>query len=169
MLQNDFRANLRILSLVTIILSLLTGCSPTEATDQPSSFGPVGIEPGDECHICGMMISRQPGPKGEFVGKDQRVYKFCSTHELFVWMLQPENQHLQGEIFVHDMARTDWNRPDDSHLIEAKTAWYVIGSSVQSGMGPTIASFKRAEDAQKFIDEYHGRLFSFEQISLNEL
>ncbi|WP_026179918.1 nitrous oxide reductase accessory protein NosL [Hahella ganghwensis] len=169
MYQRSISLHQLFLALTVALFLMLGGCSPSEATGQSSTIEPVRIEAGDECHICGMVISRQPGPKGEFVGKDRRTYKFCSTHELFFWLLQPENQHLQGRVFVHDMARADWNSPDDSHLTDARTAWYVIGSSAKSGMGPTIASFKFAEDAQKFIEKYRGRLVSFEQITLNEL
>ncbi len=41
---------------------LLTGCGESE----PETLAPpVPIMSGDSCHVCGMLISGHPGPKGE--------------------------------------------------------------------------------------------------------
>ena len=34
--------------------------------------------------------------------------KFCSTRDMFAFILDPENQHNIQQAFVHDMAVTPW-------------------------------------------------------------
>ena len=71
----------------------LTACSGNEEQTMAKPE-PVHFESGDECHVCGMVISNFPGPKGEAITeKEQHVRKFCSTKDMFAWMLQPENEN----------------------------------------------------------------------------
>ncbi|MCP3674001.1 MAG: nitrous oxide reductase accessory protein NosL, partial [Gammaproteobacteria bacterium] len=75
-----------------LFLSLvLLGCN----SEDPKNIiiDPQAFESGDECHVCGMVISRFPGPKGQaFETRTEQMRKFCSTMEMMIWYLQPENQ-----------------------------------------------------------------------------
>ena len=97
----------------------LTACSGNEEQTMAKPE-PVHFESGDECHVCGMVISNFPGPKGEAITeKKQHVRKFCSTKDMFAWMLQPENENRDHTLYVHDMTQTEWEHPDDTALIDA--------------------------------------------------
>lgn len=154
-----------------IVLSAFTisACSGGEerVATKPA---PVHIESGDECHVCGMIISGFPGPKGESIaGDNQRVRKFCSTRELFAWKLQPENIHQNDTLYVHDMAQTDWNNPADTALVDARDAFYVAGSDRKGAMGPTLASFALEADARDFAKTYGGEVLKYAQITLEHV
>ncbi len=147
----------------------LTACSGEEeqTTVRPD---PVSIEAGDECHVCGMVITKFPGPKGEAITeKNQQVRKFCSTRDMFAWMLQPENVNRDHTLYVHDMAQTDWQSPVDTTLIDAREAFYVVGSERTGAMGPTLASFATRSAAQEFIKEYGGHVLKYSEITLEDL
>lgn len=154
--------------LLTALFVLLSfaGCEKpddTGATQQP----PVHFQPGDECHVCGMLIERFPGPKGEaYVSRREQPLKFCSTRDLFAWLLQPETAAVVHSVYVHDMAQTDWAHPEDTRLVDARSAWYVVGSERLGAMGPTLASFSERAAAQAFADSYGGRLLRFDDITL---
>lgn len=158
--------------LLLLLLWLVGGCSPspdgTVVDRKPVHFGP-----GDECHVCGMAIQNFPGPKGQAIdgasGGDGSVRKFCSTRDLFTWLLQPENVHRDYAVYVHNMAQTDWQHPDDTMLIDAREAYYVIGSSRQGAMGPTLASFAERTDAESFASAHGGQVFAFGEITLKHL
>jgi copper chaperone NosL len=151
-----------------LLALLLAGCDQQQQAETERS--PVPFHSGDECHVCGMLISRFPGPKGEaYVTHEPQALKFCSTRDLFAWLLQPETAAVVEAIYVHDMADTDWNHPDDRHLIDARTAWYVVGSSRRGAMGPTLASFAKRADAEAFARQYGGRVLPFEAITLRVL
>lgn len=130
----------------------------------------VAIETGEECHLCGMIISNFNGPKGELYKKQQNnVHKFCSTRDMFSFYLDPENQRNVSVMYVHDMSKMPWEAPDDGYFIDAKAAWYVTGSKKIGAMGKTLASFSEQKDALSFAQEYGGEVLNFAQIKLSVL
>ncbi len=162
------RTNLNWLLAALAVLTL-TACSGDEeqAIAKPE---PVHFESGDECHVCGMIIEGFPGPKGEAITeKDQQVRKFCSTRDMFAWMLQPENANRDHTLYVHDMAQTGWQDPNDAALIDAREAFYVVGSDRKGAMGPTLASFAAQADATGFAAEHGGEVLAFQEITLDHL
>jgi len=157
------------LSVAVMFAVLLAGCSDPEeqVTEKP---GPVHFESGDECHVCGMAITRFPGPKGEAItAREEKVNKFCSTRDMFSWALQPENAKRDHTLYVHDMAQTDWEHPDDTALIDAREAFFVVGSERTGAMGPTLASFASEESANDFADEFGGEVVQFNDVTMDHL
>ncbi|WP_428774548.1 nitrous oxide reductase accessory protein NosL [Vibrio sp.] len=150
------------------LAALMSGCGDNE--QQQMVRQAAAIEAADECHLCGMVIANFPGPKGEAYEKEQQsIDKFCSTRDLFAYILQPENKRQIQQVFVHDMSKTPWQKPDDEYFIDAKSAWYVIGSEKKGSMGETLASFGEKSDAEAFSKEFGGKVYSFDQITLEIL
>ena len=155
--------------LAALAVIAITGC--TDAEQQVlAKPDPVHFESGDECHVCGMAISNFPGPKGQaFTEREQNIRKFCSTKDMLAWFLQPENENRDHTLYVHDMAQTQWEHPEDAHLIDAREAFYVAGSSRAGAMGPTLASFATETSANDFAAEYGGQVLAFADITLDHL
>lgn len=154
--------------LLAWLLLLVAGCNNN--TTEARNLEPIAIEAGDECHVCGMIITRFPGPKGEaFIKHQDEPKKFCSTRDLFVWLLQPETEAVVETIYVHDMEKPAWDSPGVEHLVPAESAWYVIGSSRQGAMGATLVSFAKLSAAEAFAGEYGGKVLAFSEITLETL
>ncbi|MFW0756974.1 nitrous oxide reductase accessory protein NosL [Pseudomonas sp. H11T01] len=149
--------------LVCLLLAACDKPAQTTYNDVPAAF-----HPSDECHVCGMIITGFPGPKGQVV-EPSGIKKFCSTAEMLGWWLQPENHHGDAKLFVHDMGRSPWNTPDDSHLIDAKSAFYVIGTQLKGAMGVVLASFSSQQAAEKLAADQGGRVLRFSDIDLTLL
>ena len=167
-----FYKSLAIITALTIAVTSLMSCS--DKTDQQQMLHKaVAMESGDECHLCGMLITRFDGPKGEVFRKETgaQVFKFCSTRDLFSYYLDPENKRNVAQIFVHDMSKMPWGSDsiDDKYFIDAKTAWYVVGSEKTGAMGDTLASFSQQSDAQAFAKEFGGKVISFADINYDTL
>ncbi len=148
-----------------IIISciLVAGCNFSEATNQ--SVMPETFEDSDTCHLCSMMITVHPGPKGQVFNKaTKQVHKFCSTSDMMLWYLQGENRKLVSAMYVHDMAQSPWKYPDDNHLIPAAEAYYVIGSKKTGSMGPTLGSFLTESAANNFSAREAGTVLSFDKL-----
>lgn len=155
--------------LVLLAVVTLAACGGTEET-VASKPAPVNFQSGDECHVCGMVISGFPGPKGEAITeKDQQVRKFCSTKDMFAWVLQPENINREHTLYVHDMAQSEWKAPDDTDLVDAREAFYVAGSERMGAMGPTLASFASRDSAEAFAQQYGGDVLAFSEVTLGHL
>ncbi|MFO7594180.1 MAG: nitrous oxide reductase accessory protein NosL [Pseudomonadota bacterium] len=154
--------------LLAWLVVLVAGCN--NKASEARNLEPVAIEAGDECHVCGMIITRFPGPKGEaFVKHQDEPKMFCSTRDLFVWLLQPETEAVVEAIYVHDMEKPAWETPGAEHLIPAESAWFVIGSSRQGAMGATLVSFAKRDAAETFAGEYGGKVLAFNDITMETL
>jgi copper chaperone NosL len=144
---------------------VLVGCGPAPQTTV--AHVPEPIAPGEECHVCGMIIAGFPGPKAEaYVRGVDHPLKFCSTRDLFAFLLQPETPAIVQQVFVHDMGATDWDHPGDTHFTDARTAWYVVDQPRPGAMGPTLASFRNRAQADAFVARYGGRVLRYDQIDL---
>lgn len=162
-------ADFKCLPAVLMCALFLAGCSEDVAKDVEKP-APVHIESADECHVCGMVIPRFPGPKGEIITeKAQTVHKFCSTRDMFSWVLQPENVKRKHTLYVHDMSQTEWETPDDAALIDAREAFYVVGSERKGAMGQTLASFSGESAAHDFMMEHGGEVLQYDAITLEHL
>jgi len=150
-----------------LILTSVISCSDGDKQAQ-TIYKAVAMESGDECHLCGMLITRFDGPKGEAFRKEQqdKVLKFCSTRDMFSYYLDPENKRNVAQMLVHDMSKMPWGSDsiDDKYFIDAKSAWYVSGSEKTGAMGKTLASFSQQKDAKAFAQEFGGQVLSFENI-----
>lgn len=160
-MKTRYNLNLRLV-LVMLFGLLLAGCSDKE--EARVSYDPVAFHADDECHVCGMIVADFPGPKGQAVERNG-VRKFCSTAEMLSWWLQPENNILQAKLYVHDMGRSQWDQPEDEHLIDATQAWFVTGTPLQGAMGASLASFADRQAAEALAAEHDGaQVVAFGQI-----
>lgn len=159
---------------LSFAFSLLLGCSEN-TTQQEVIHQAVAIESGDECHLCGMLIVNFSGPKAELFRKGvtkadgDLVKKFCSTRDMFSFYLDPENKRNVTTILVHDMSKAPWDAPKDEFFINAREAWFVVGSSQTGAMGKTLASFSAKTDADAFATEFGGKVIDFNAVSYESL
>lgn len=148
--------------LATLAATLLTACGPSGPS---TAIAPLEITPGTSCSLDGMLLADYPGPKAQihFAGQAEPDF-FCDTVEMFHMVLNPEQVRAVQSIYVQDMGKADWEVPR-GHWIDAKTAFYVVGSKRDGSMGPTIASFALQNDASKFAAEYGGKVYRFAEIT----
>lgn len=114
----------------------------------------------------GMSLKDYPGPKAQIIYVDGQTDFFCDTLGLFSVYLRPEHDRKVGAMYVQDMGAADWQHPA-GHWIDAKQAFYVVGSKKLGAMGQTFASFSKERDAQQFVKAEGGKLYRFDQISID--
>lgn len=126
---------------------------------------PRDIGPGTSCSLDGMLLADYPGPKAQihYAGVAEPDY-FCDTVEMFHLLLKPEQVRAVRVVYVQDMGKTDWDNPL-GQWIDARKAFFVVGSKRLGSMGPTIASFAQKADAEKFAGEFGGKVYPFAGIT----
>ena len=141
------------------LLALLPACN--RAMQQA-----VALEPGSDtaCVLDGMVLKEFPGPKGQVHYAEGAPDFYCDLIELFTALLLPEQKRPPTAVFVQDMGKTDWDRPE-GHWIDAKTAFYVTASRKRGSMGPTFGSFSTQLDADNFAKKEGGQTMRFAQIT----
>ena len=161
---------LKFISILIITLVFASGCSKNDE-QKIMLHKAVAIESSEECHLCGMLITHFSGPKGELFRKEtgDKVFKFCSTRDMFSYYLDPENKRNVSQMLVHDMSKMPWGTINDEYFIDAKNAWFVSGSEKTGAMGKTLASFSLETDAVAFAKEFGGEVLSFGDIKLETM
>jgi copper chaperone NosL len=149
----------RRLAMAILITSALAACNSTE-----KAAGPREIASDTACSLDGMVLADYPGPKAQIHYAQGEPDFFCDTVEMFSIYLRPEQKRGITGVFVQDMGKADWATPK-GHWIDARSAFYVVGSRREGSMGPTIASFSSENDAQRFAAEYGGKVLPFASVT----
>lgn len=145
-------------------LTLVAAVVVIAACGGPAVVQPRDIEADTPCALDGMLLSEFPGPKGQIVYDQGAPDFFCDTVELVSTLLAPEQRKRVLAAYTQDMAKTSWDKPQ-GHWIDAKAAFYVIGSRRTGSMGPTLATFATQADAQSFARDNGGKVLRFSEIT----
>lgn len=138
---------------------VLGACSAQKASTDPQE-----ITRDTACSLDGMLLADYPGPKAQIHYEQGKPDFFCDTVEMFATVLRPEQQKGIRAIYVQDMGKADWQSPQ-GHWIDAKSAYYVIGSKLEGSMGPTIGAFAAEADAKALAQKNGGRVLAFAAIT----
>ena len=147
-----------------LALSLL-GCGQK----QTNIARPLPLEPTSVSvsYFCAMGVLEHGGPKGQIFleGKSEPVW-FGSVRDVFAFMMLPEEPKKIVAIYVNDMAKArNWERPEAGDWVEARAAWYVLGSDYTGGMGGKEAvPFSLEAAARGFAHDHGGEVLRFSEV-----
>jgi len=138
-------------------LSLFLFFAAASLMAQPASK----LKPRERCVVCGMFVAKYPDWVTQVKLTDGSVLFFDGMKDLFVFLFHPERFDRAGakvsEIWAKDYYTLEW--------IDAKKAWYVIGSDVYGPMGHELIPFADRKAAESFASDHHGKqILSFEEI-----
>lgn len=153
----------RLLIIAALAAPMLSGCGqPDTSSTAPA---PQEITSGTACALDGMLLADYPGPKAQihYAGRAEPDF-FCDTVEMFNIYLKPEQVRAVSGLYVQDMGKADWDNPR-GNWIDARKAYYVLGSTKRGSMGPTIASFADKASAEKFAGQHGGKVHVFGDIT----
>ena len=149
-----------------VAAAVLLAALAAACTKQEAPVRPIEINAGTSCSLDGMLLMDYPGPKAQIQYDRGEPDFFCDTMEMFSIYLRPEQKKRVKALFTQDMGKASWDKPQ-GNWIDAKSAYYVVGSKKLGAMGPTLAAFARQEDAQAFSRQYGGKVLRFDQVTLD--
>ena len=116
-------------------------------------------------YYCLMTVVYHDGPKGHIILTDKKVHWFTSVRDTISFTLSPEEPKNIAAIYVNDMSDANWEDPGVNNWIDARKAWYVLGSDRVGGMGSAEAvPFSTKENAEHFIVKHGGTVHTFDSI-----
>ncbi|MDQ2104800.1 nitrous oxide reductase accessory protein NosL [Azospirillum isscasi] len=164
------RTSLKATLLAVGLLLPLSACQQERAETAPPP--PVAITADAIGHYCGMNLADHPGPKGQILvgGRDRPVW-LSSVRDTFAFTMLPEETKDVRAIYVTDVGKAaDPRKPDLSVWIEARKAWYVVGSRQRGGMGEAEPfPFANEADAQRFAAGNGGTVKRFAEVKEDEI
>jgi nitrous oxide reductase accessory protein NosL len=161
----------------------MAGCAGVGGGDG-SGAGPAAVTLPDDatCDVCGMVLSKHPGPSSEafYEGQEPKGHanpaRFDSTWEAFQFDYDNEDW-TRTSFYVTDYSAVDYEiRTDgDQQLISrhteassfapAESVAFVAGSSVVGTMGADLIGFSQEEDAEAFQSEHGGELITLDEVT----
>lgn len=143
---------------------LVASCNKQENAAAPPPFALTQDAMG---RYCGMNVLEHPGPKGQIILQQvPEAIWFSSARDTLAFTMLPEEPRDIAAIYVSDMSKAPtWDEPGAENWIDAKTAFFVIGSARRGGMGTEEAvPFSSEADARAFAGEHGGRVVRFEEM-----
>lgn len=157
---------MRTLALAGALFATLavTGCGEKTAEAPPPPHELTADAMG---RYCGMNVLEHAGPKGQIIlaSRIDPVW-FSSARDAFSFTMLPEEPKDIRAIYVSDMAKAaSWEDPGAANWIDARKAFFVIGSRMAGGMGvPETVPFSDRSAAEKFAAENGGRVVTFAEM-----
>ncbi len=144
---------------------VLAGCNDQKLAEAPPP--PQEMTASAVGRYCGMNVMEHPGPKGQIILASQKEpVWFSSARDAISFTMLPEEPKDIRAIYVSDMARTpDWDKPGATNWVDAKRAFFVVGSRMKGGMGGNEAvPFSEEAAAEKFAADNGGHVMAFADV-----
>jgi nitrous oxide reductase accessory protein NosL len=120
--------------------------------------------PRDLCPVCGMVVSKYPAWVASVVYKDGHAHHFDGAKDLFKYLLDLK-RYAPGHQ-TQDIARIGVTEYYEVKRIDARQAWFVIGSDVLGPMGHEMIPLGSRADAEEFLRDHHGkRIVQFDEVT----
>lgn len=145
------------------LAAVLSACSQQEAAVPP----PFALTEEAIGRYCGMNVLEHDGPKGQVIlTRILEPIWFSSARDAVAFTMLPEEPKNIAAIYVSDMAVAEsWERPGAENWIDAREAFYVIGSRRAGGMGAAeTVPFSNEEAARSFAGVHGGEVVRFAAI-----
>lgn len=133
---------------------LLTACAAFAAAE------PVDLQvpaPGarDTCPVCGMFVARYPEWIATVLYQDGHAHHFDGAKDLFKYLLNlPRWAPGHRAEDIRTIAVTEYY---GLTTMDARAAWYVIGSDTLGPMAHELIPLASREDAEAFMKDHAGQ------------
>ncbi|PLX35990.1 MAG: nitrous oxide reductase accessory protein NosL [Hyphomicrobiales bacterium] len=121
--------------------------------------------PDDICPVCGMFVAKYPEWIATVLFKDGHADHFDGAKDFFKY-LHDMPKYARGRTAdqIAGMGVTDYYGVE---RIDAKAAFYVIGSDVLGPMGHELIPHATKEEAEEYFADHAGkRLLSYDEVAM---
>ena len=116
------------------------------------------------CPVCGMFVAKFDVWITQIRYEDTTIFSFDGVKDMMAYYHKPSNfngqeQSKVNEIWVKDYYSLKW--------LDARKAFFVIGSDVHGPMGHELIPFSIKAAAESFLADHHGRrILTFDKITI---
>jgi len=111
--------------------------------------------PRDKCPVCGMFVAKYTDWVVSLTFRDSTSVFFDGPKDLFTYYLNMKKYNPSRKVAdVVSMAVKDYY---DFKPVDAKKAFFVVGSDVYGPMGKEIIPFRKEADAREFMKDHKGK------------
>lgn len=157
----------KIIIMVMLLLAAAAG-SRCHASDQNTD--PNLKKPGKKqtCPVCGMFVSLYPDWIAAVEYNHGLIHYFDGAKDMFKYLF--EMKKWAPGLNNRDITFIGVTDYYTLRVIDAKKAFFVIGSDVLGPMGHELIPVKTKEDALVFKQDHHGlRIMTFDEMTLDRV
>lgn len=126
----------------------------TRGHGSKTALNKISVPKDAKCPVCGMFVAKNP-QWAAMIEVNGKAFYFDGAKDMFKYMLIERN-HFDTTSVTNYYKLTKLN---------AKEAFYVIGSNVYGPMGAELIPFASEKDAQTFAKDHDGKkIVSFDEI-----
>ncbi len=171
------RTLLRGLAHLGLVLALSVPLAPSHAAelskeDLKNAAPRVKVPPvheHDRCPVCGMFPARYHEWLATIEFKDGTAVHFDGAKDMFKFWLNMKKYDTKGHT-QKDVKAIGVTGYYATEMIDARKAWYVIGSDVLGPMGHELVPHPDLYDAKEFMKDHHGKaIVRFDDVDMQLL
>lgn len=120
--------------------------------------------PRDLCPVCGMLVSKYPNWVATVLYQNGHAHHFDGAKDLFKYLADlPKYAPGHRREDILSIAVTDYY---NLQKIDARKAFFVIGSDILGPMGHEFVPLVNRADAEDFLREHKGKkILRFDQVT----
>jgi nitrous oxide reductase accessory protein NosL len=140
--------------------ALALALAPVSGAAEP----PVKPGPGDKCPVCGMFVVKYPAWVAGVTFADGTRAFFDGAKDLFKFLADPARWTPgRTRADVRSMFVTDYY---DLVQLDARAAFFVLGSDTYGPMGEELVPLAKRSDAEEFKKDHAGkRIVRFDEVT----
>ncbi len=148
---------------VTLLICLLMA-----ATLSAADKGAVAVPANAKCPVCGMFVAKYPDWSATVRFKDGSVFYYDGPKDMFSHFLETA-RYTPGKRQA-DVVGLTVKEYYSLESIDARSAFFVVGSDAHGPMGSELVPFRAEKDAVAFKLDHKGkRILRFSDITLQTL
>lgn len=141
--------------LKAIALVMAVPLMPQPAAESAKPVEVPAPGPRDTCPVCGMFVAKYPEWVATVVYRDGHADHFDGSKDMFKYLLDMSKwAHGRREKDIAAIAVTEYY---GLKRVDARQAWYVVGSDVLGPMGHELVPLASEADAAQFMRDHGGR------------
>lgn len=128
----------------------------------------IKISKNEKCPVCGMFVSKYPKWLASITIKSGKIYYFDGVKDMMKFYFKPSkyDNKAKKEDFTKLLTRDYYTLEN----INAKKAFFVVGSNIYGPMGEELIAFKQKKNAQKFLEDHFAKkILTFDEIQASML
>jgi len=126
---------------------------------------PISVTKDEKCPVCGMFIYKYPvwATQIHFNNNNKpNHYSFDGVKDMMKFYLEPK-KYNQDNLKITKLLVTNYYT---NEAIDAKKAFFVIGSDIFGPMGHELIPFSTLDEAENFLKDHNGKsIISFDKIT----
>ncbi|MDD5757538.1 MAG: nitrous oxide reductase accessory protein NosL [Desulfobulbaceae bacterium] len=121
------------------------------------------VDTSTRCSVCGMFVAKYPNWLVSLKTSDGETKYFDGVKDMMVFYFAPQKYGAKTGDTIGEITVVDYY---SLNPMEARKAFYVVGSDINGPMGHEFIPFKTKADAESFSKDHQGKnILTFEGIT----